>query len=151
MIRRGRAGFTLVELLVAVAIIGIIAAIAIANLTQAIERARQRRTMADIRSVANAVSAYGVDWVFVPKVADGTITDILPYVAPTYLRRKPVNDGWGNPLHYQGTGLDYTIWSYARDGAKQSPLVLTATTDFDADILISDGIFVQWPDGMQAR
>jgi type II secretion system protein G len=151
MVRRARAGFTLVELLLAVAIIGILVAIAVPNLSQAIERARQRRTMSDMRSVANAVSSYGVDFVFVPEVADGTVADIIPYLAPTYLHHKPTDDGWRNPLHYQGHGLDYTIWSYGRDGVQQSPLVLKPTTNFDADIVIVNGIFVQWPDGMQVK
>src|SRR5438105_3942975 len=44
--------------LVAVAIVGILAAIAIPNLLTAMERSKQRRTMADMRSIATAVEAY---------------------------------------------------------------------------------------------
>ncbi|OYV98709.1 MAG: hypothetical protein B7Z68_00255, partial [Acidobacteria bacterium 21-70-11] len=47
---RKQKGFTLIELLIVVAIIGIIAAIAIPNLLNAINRGRQKRTMADMRS-----------------------------------------------------------------------------------------------------
>jgi general secretion pathway protein G len=149
--RRRYSGFTLIELLIVVAIIGIIAAIAIPNLVQAIERSRQRRTMADIRTVATAVSAYSVDLSSVPRVSDGLVEETLPFVSPTYLRKKPTHDGWANPIHYYGDGLSYTLWSFARDNAQQTPLVLKATTAFDADIVLSDGIFVQWPEGMQVQ
>src|SRR6185369_13273697 len=47
--------------LVVVAIIGILAAIAIPNFITATQRAKQKRTMADIRSVATAVEAYGAE------------------------------------------------------------------------------------------
>ena len=59
--RKYRRGFTLIELLVVVTIIGIILAIAVFNFLNAIQRARQKRTMADLRAIGKALEAYSVD------------------------------------------------------------------------------------------
>src|ERR1017187_7289029 len=62
MKKRNHKGFTLIELLIVVAIIGIIVAIAIPNLLNAIQRAKQKRTMGDMRSAGTAADAYAVDF-----------------------------------------------------------------------------------------
>ena len=61
MLKRDSKGFTLIELLIVVAIIGIIAAIAIPNLLNAIDRGKQKRTMADMRSIGTAMESFAVD------------------------------------------------------------------------------------------
>ena len=59
--RKGQSGFTLIELLIVVAIIGIIAAILIPNLIDALQKAKQKRTVADIRTIGTAWMSWLTD------------------------------------------------------------------------------------------
>jgi len=155
---RRQKGFTLIELLIVVAIIGIIAAIAIPNLLNAINRGRQKRTMADLRSLATAIESYQVDFNFYPKVASlGNASTLSPYLSPTYIKRIPDNDGWNQPLCSQldAGGLTYSVWSLGKGAATTCAAFATTTnpqtTDFSADIIFSEGRFTQWPEGMQTN
>jgi len=152
---RRQKGFTLIELLIVVAIIGIIAAIAIPNLLAAINRGRQKRTMADIRTIGTAVEAYATDFNFYPKVAAGLSTASLQnYITPTFIKRLPDNDGWNNAIQWvgdSGAGTSYTLYSGGKDGTVDSAWVNHAVTDFNNDIVFSNGQFYQWPEGMQVN
>ncbi len=149
---RKQRGFTLIELLIVVAIIGIIAAIAIPNLLNAINRGRQKRTMADLRSIGTALEAYSVDFNFYPKVAAAVVTDLTPYLSPTFIKRLPLNDGWNQAIRLQMTaaGTSYTVYSTAK-GATAGTWSAGAKTDFTDDIVFADGQFYQWPEGMQTN
>ena len=146
---RSQRGFTLIELLIVVAIIGIIAAIAIPNLLNAIDRGKQKRTMADIRSLGTAVESYAVDNNFYPKVS--TYAAVTPFVQPIYIKTAPTSDGWNKIWEYTGdptNGVTYTLFSRAKDGVA-SAVTGGTTADFNCDILFSDGQFFQWPQGTQ--
>src|SRR6478672_6949093 len=100
--KRNRKGFTLIELLIVVAIIGIIVAIAIPNLLNAVQRAKQKRTMADIRSIGTAAEAYAIDYNRYPPAAAGYPSGLSvgsaittsKYLAPIYIKQLPEKDGW---------------------------------------------------------
>jgi general secretion pathway protein G len=145
---RRQRGFTLIELLIVVAIIGIIAAIAIPNLLNAINRGRQKRSMADMRSIATAIEAYAVDNSFYPKgLADAAIET---HISPTYLKNMPDNDGWRRAwnITVDTSGQNYTVESFGRDGSDEAD-TLGITSDFDSDIVYSNGVFVKYPEGIQ--
>jgi len=147
-------GFTLIELLIVVAIIGIIAAIAIPNLLNAINRGRQKRTMSDIRSIATAMEAYSVDFNFYPRIAvtSAAVTAVDPYITPTFIKRLPTSDGWNQTLLLinDAGGQSYTLFSQAKGGATGTATG-GPTTNFEDDIIFSNGQFYQWPEGMQTN
>ncbi|MEA2235787.1 MAG: ral secretion pathway protein [Thermoanaerobaculia bacterium] len=149
--------------LVLVAFLGIIAAIAIPNFITGAQRAKQKRTMADIRSLATAVEAYNVDNNEYPKGASPS--ELTPLLVPKYIKVVRV-DGWGNPLRYaclkDATAQDsekcagYVIGSAGKDARFEQDSMETAathspqsTSNFDCDIIYSNGSFVEYPEGAQ--
>jgi general secretion pathway protein G len=160
--RKGSRGFTLIELLVVVAIIGILAAIAIVAMINAIQRGKQKRSMADIRSLSSALEAYALDMNSYPAAAGyslptglslptGSFGASAGQLSPTYIRVTPLKDGWNSWYLYGTNGLrtDYAVRSAGADGAPDSSPSFGPTTDFNADIILVDGTFVQFPDGAQ--
>ncbi len=147
---RKTAGFTLIELLIVVAIIGIIAAIAIPNLLNAIDRGKQKRTMADLRSVGTAIESYSVDTNVYPSASD--INALKGVIEPVYMKKLPLQDGWSKPMKYEpGTvsGAGYTLKSFGKDGLEEGSPTGGKTTGFARDIIFVDGQFTQWPEGVQ--
>ena len=148
-------GFTLIELLIVVAIIGIIAAIAIPNLLNAIDRGKQKRTMADMRSIGTAAESYAVDFNRYPAGtgADQTIAASVGQanvLEPTYIKKCPQTDGWSNTMYWNSdaNGTAYTVRSYAKGGVVDAGTA-GVTTNFTDDIIFSVGSFTRYPEGQQ--
>ena len=85
-----RKGFTLIELMIVIAIIIILAAIAIPNYLRMTDRARRARIAGDFASIATSLEAYSVDWGSYPiistddafgKGVDGTVTGMVSETA----------------------------------------------------------------------
>ena len=135
-------GFSLIELLIVVAIIGIIAAIAVPQLMNAMDRGRQRRSMADMRNIATANGTYRVD--------TAAYTATLAGLQPAYMQVAPVNDGWGQVWVYVfNAGNDtYSITSWGSDSAVgPAPPTPWINDPYTPDITLTDGQFTQAPTG----
>jgi type II secretion system protein G len=141
-----QSGFTLIELLIVVAVIGIVAAISIISYFTALDKAKQRATMADMRSVSRALEAYIVDNNFAPDDSGGvnTLTGIL---IPYQINVVPVRDHWGTLYNFESNAFDsYTLESYGKDTLPGADISYNTRMDFNLDIVISDGVFKAAPE-----
>ena len=125
-----RKGFTLIELMIVIAIIIILAAIAIPNYLRMTDRARRSRVAGDFASTATAIEAYSVDWGMYPvrataeewgKSKDGTAisSHIAHELTGTGACGTEVNVKGCTPAHITLTGEEGGI-EYIKAGTVQA-------------------------------
>lgn len=119
---RNNKGFTLVELMLVVIIIGVLIAMVAPRLAGRSEQAKIAAAKADIQAnLASALDMYEIDNTVYPDKLEDLM--VKPTNAPRwkgpYLKRKPV-DPWGNQYVYKypGTHGDYDLVSYGKSGAE---------------------------------
>ena len=142
----GEGGFTIVELLVVVVIIGIVASITLVALMNALDKARQRATMADMRTISKAIETYMVDNNLPPSDAGGVealVTALTPYHSTVL----PTRDHWRNIYQFTSdTDGNYTIESLGKDGVDGADIALSSRFNFNLDIVLANGVFVAAPE-----
>ena len=145
-VARGEGGLTLIELLVVVAIIGIISAAAVTNMQSALDKSRQRKTLANMRNLSTAISAYNTDYSELP--GNGlTASELEDLLEGNVFNTVDATDAWGYDLAYSSNAGSYTVESYARDGADGPANITPATkTEFDNDMVLVDGRFLNSPE-----
>jgi general secretion pathway protein G len=122
-------GFTLIELMIVVVIVGILATLLIPRIMERPEEARRIKAKADIKSIESALKLYKIDTGSYPTTEQGlqallTKPDTNPvpkkWREGGYLEGKELpKDAWGNPFYYVSPGpenRDFVITSYGSDG-----------------------------------
>jgi general secretion pathway protein G len=134
--------------------VGFLAAIAVPNVLTARNRGRQKRTMADMRTIATAWEARATDLnSYSAGASHVTPAQLASVLAPTYIKRLPRTDGWGTEFKFStddeiaGQAQTYVIRSLGSD--RQADAIADArgeTHSFTADVIYSNGSFTQYPE-----
>jgi general secretion pathway protein G len=123
--RDGEEGFTLVELMVVIVIIGLLATVVVINVMPATDKAALTKARADIATLEQGVEMYRLNKLTYPASGEG----LQAVVREGFVKRLP-EDPWGNPYQYVSPGRDgraFDIISLGADGREGGE-------DEDADI-----------------
>lgn len=117
------------------------------GISNAPQRSRQKETMRRMRQIATILEAYQIDKVAYPVTTD--IHQLHKIVGRVYGTFED-QDAWCTPFVLESRPKTYTIISLAKDRKRNAAKpIVRETTNFDDDIIFSDGMFVQSPEGVQ--
>ena len=122
--RAAQRGFTLIEVMVVVVILGILAAVVVPRVMDRPDQARITKVQSDIRAIESALNLYRLDNFSYPTTEQGLRALVekptagkIPSNWRNYLERLP-NDPWGKPYQYlnPGTNGEIDVFSLGADG-----------------------------------
>jgi general secretion pathway protein G len=118
----GRGGFTLIEILLVVVIIGILAAVAVPRLGGRVKQSQVAAAKASIEAIGTAIRLYELDNGDYPSSLQALLSNpggAQNWRGP-YLEKANLNDAWGNPFVYSSPGShnphSYDLKSMGPDG-----------------------------------
>lgn len=123
---RGRAGFTLIELMVVMIILGLLAALVVPRMFGRVGQAKQNAARSQIELLGTALDSFRLDVGRYPTTAEG-LEALITQTSGTdnwngpYLKKIEIPlDPWNNPYVYESPGKngDYDIYSYGADKAE---------------------------------
>ena len=122
--RSAQRGFTLIELMVVLVIIGVLAALIVPNVLERADDARVTAARTDVNNIMQALKLYRLDNQRYPTAEQGLQALVIkPTVGPVpgnwklYLEKLP-NDPWGRPYQYLNPGIkgEIDVMSFGADG-----------------------------------
>jgi general secretion pathway protein G len=124
--KRIRYGFTMVELMAMLIIIGLLATLVVTKVASKIDQARETTTKANLKALAAAVNQFRMDTARFPTEDEGLLalieqpSDVETWEPGGYLETTEINkDGWGNEFIYElypESGKQFVIRSMGPDG-----------------------------------
>jgi general secretion pathway protein G len=123
--RYNQDGFTLIEIMVVILILGLLATIVVQSLRGATDKAKRVKAQADIAEIKTGLDRFYLDAGSYPTSDQGLAALVAApqsgnssnYEAGGYLQSIP-KDPWGNPYFYQSDGNSYVLKSFGADGAE---------------------------------
>ena len=117
-------GFTLIEIMVVILILGLLATIVVQSLKGATDKAKRTKAQADISELKTALDRYYLDNGSYPTSDQGLqalvtapSTGNVPTNWESYIESIPP-DPWGHPYFYQSDGNSYVLKSFGADGVE---------------------------------
>ncbi|MFZ4402984.1 MAG: type II secretion system major pseudopilin GspG [Pseudobdellovibrionaceae bacterium] len=127
-------GFTLIEIMIVLAILGSIFALIGPRIVGALDKSKVKEARIQLAQVQNALSSYYTDCGAYPTTLEGLTKDLgecKSWGPEAYSKQRAINDPWKNAFVYELSDSEYTLKSLGKDGKEGG-------TAYNADIMLDE-------------